>query len=74
MTTQIPPEPNAACVSDDQVFEHKGGAILDRNGQRRYWEDDLPGWYFWNDDFDGLRRLYGPYESKEDAEFYQENQ
>lgn len=50
------------------IFFHTGGAILDEDGQRRYWEDDPPGWYFWNDDPDGLRRLHVPYDSRADVD------
>ena len=61
-------------MADSGVFEHKGGFILDENGKIRYWEADPSGWYFWNDDVDGIRRLYGPFDTREDAEFHQEVQ
>ena len=57
------------------VFQHKGGAIPDEHANRRYSVSDPPGWYFWADGADGIRRrLYGPYISKEDAEFHQKTQ
>jgi hypothetical protein len=56
---------------DDQIFEHKRGAIPDENG-RRGPLDDPPGWYFWNKGFDGQWRLYGPNGSREEAESEQE--
>lgn len=51
------------------IFEHKSGPILDEDGKRRYWEDDSPGWYFWDDGLiNGSRFLYGPFRSEEEAE------
>jgi hypothetical protein len=61
-------------VPEMRVFQHRGGAILDERGSRRYSVSDPPGWYFWADGVDGTRGLYGPYISKEDAEFHQEVQ
>ena len=56
----------------EKMFEHKGGPIFDVDGNRRYWEDDAPGWYFWLEASGGQNYLFGPYESEEDAEFYLE--
>lgn len=55
-------------AADCIPFLHTGGAILDEEGNRRYFLDDPPGWYFWSDDPDGARRLHGPYESEQEAD------
>lgn len=52
-------------AADCIPFLHPGGAILDEDGNRRYFDDDPPGWYFWSEDPDGVRRLHGPYDSME---------
>jgi hypothetical protein len=58
--------------ADAEIFEHKGGHILGADGEIRYFEADPAGFYFWLDGPDGLRRLFGPYDTREDADMHLE--
>jgi hypothetical protein len=54
-------------MKDTIRFYHRVGHILDEERRMVSLEPDSPGWYFWGDDFDGSRRLHGPYDSEEDV-------
>lgn len=61
-------------MPDTAVFEHKGGYILDDDGKERYLVPDLPGWYFWFEDYGGnYWHLLGPFDTKDEAETHLES-
>jgi len=61
-------------MPDTAVFEHKSGYILDDDGRERDLEPNLPGWYFWFEDYGGNHwHLFGPYDTEEEAEMHLES-
>jgi hypothetical protein len=54
-----------------RVFRHKCGFILDYKGDIVHTIPDSAGWYFWLEG-QGYWYLSGPYDTEEDALFYQE--
>jgi hypothetical protein len=64
----------AGAMPDTGAFEHNGGYIRNDDGGIRGVKPDLPGWYFWWESPYRSWHLFGPYATREDAEFYQEAQ
>lgn len=56
-------------MAEIAIFYHGGGVMMDDEQKKRQWENDPPGWYFWSGIGDGSRRLHGPYDSRELAQY-----
>lgn len=54
-------------MSQLAIFYHIGGVVMDDEEKRHRWENDPPGWYLWRHE-NGVRRLCGPYDSRESAQ------